>query len=114
MSHPLAGYEKCTGPVQPTPLGRGQCLLPPRFTRLGSAARCVGDGPRTDRMRDNEPVTMPGPADYQRLGPREYLDRLLAEYKLSDADVIRAVIVRPPPGAGGKPGPVEYLFPSRC
>lgn len=53
---------------------------------------------------------MPGRVGYQRLGPREYLDRLLAEYKLSDADVARAVIVRTPPGAGGKPGPAEYLI----
>ena len=62
-------------------------------------------------MGDNEPVTStPELTGYQRLGPREYLDRLLAEYQLSDADVAGAVTVRTPPGAGGKPGPPEYLI----
>lgn len=44
------------------------------------------------------------------LGPREYLDRLLAEYDLSDADVAGATMARTPPGPGGRPGPAEYLI----
>jgi hypothetical protein len=47
---------------------------------------------------------------YESVGPREYLDRLLAEYQLSDADVAGAVTIRTPPGVGGKPGPPEYLI----
>jgi hypothetical protein len=45
---------------------------------------------------------------YHRVGSREYLDRLLTEYQLSEADVAGALILRTPPGAGGKPGPPEY------
>jgi hypothetical protein len=52
----------------------------------------------------------PEPSGYHRIGPREYLDRLLAEYHLSEADVAGAVTVRTPPGVGGKPGPPEYLI----
>jgi hypothetical protein len=47
---------------------------------------------------------------YHRLGPREYLDRLLAEYGLSAEDVADAIMIRTPPGAGGNPGPPEYLI----
>jgi hypothetical protein len=51
----------------------------------------------------------PEPAGYHRIGSREYLDRLLAEYHLSDADVAGAVTVRIPPGVGGNPGPPERI-----
>jgi hypothetical protein len=53
---------------------------------------------------------MPELTGYHPVGPREYLDRLLAEYQLSDADVAGAVTVRTPAGTGGKPGPQEYLI----
>jgi hypothetical protein len=52
----------------------------------------------------------PGFTGYHPVGPRKYLDRLLAEYQLSDADVAEAVTVRTPAGAGGKPGSPEYLI----
>jgi len=47
---------------------------------------------------------------YCPVGPREYLDRLLAEYQLNATDVAGEIAVRTPPGAGGKPGPPEYLI----
>jgi hypothetical protein len=53
-------------------------------------------------------------AGYQRVGPREYLDRLLAEYRLTAADVAGAIIVRTPPSAGGKPGPRNTSSASPC
>jgi hypothetical protein len=50
------------------------------------------------------------PAGYHPVGPRDYLDRLLAEYQLSAADVAGAILVRTPPAIGGKPGPPQYLI----
>jgi hypothetical protein len=53
---------------------------------------------------------MPELTGYHLVGPKEYLDRLLTEYQLSEADVAGAVTFRTPPGIGGKPGPPEYLI----
>lgn len=52
----------------------------------------------------------PEETGYHRVGSRECLDRLLAEYDLTAADVAGDVLVRTPPGVGGKPGPPEYLI----
>lgn len=49
-------------------------------------------------------------AGYQPVGPREYLDRLLAEYRLTAADVAGAITCWTPPSTGGNPGPPEYLI----
>ena len=58
-----------------------------------------------------KPVTgTPEQTGYHRVGPKQYLDRLLADYQLTADDVAGAVAVRTPPGTGGEPGPPEYLI----
>jgi hypothetical protein len=56
-----------------------------------------------------EPIPDRTVSDYVRLGPRKSLDRFLAEYALTAADVHGDIVVRVPPGAGGSPGEAEYL-----
>jgi hypothetical protein len=81
------------------------------MTHRSRAAVTSDEQVRSGLLSENEPVTgTPELAGYHRVGPRKYLDRLLAEYQLSDGDVAGAVTVRTPPGAGGKPGPPEYLL----
>jgi hypothetical protein len=47
---------------------------------------------------------------YEAVGPREYLDRLLAEYRLREGDLGDRVRVRTPPsGTSGMVPPLEYL-----
>jgi hypothetical protein len=85
------------------------------MTHRSRAAVTSDEQVRSGLLSENEPVTgTPELAGYHRVGPRKYLDRLLAEYQVSDGDVAEAVTVRTPPGAGGKPGPPEYLIRECC
>jgi hypothetical protein len=52
----------------------------------------------------------PDLSGYHPVGPKKYLDRLLAEYQLTAADVAGAIAIQTLPGAGGTPGPPQYLI----